>query len=167
MILETSRLILRRWRPDDAARVASIYAKPDVMQFIPGGVWNAQRTRELVERMRDLDKQVGYSFYPIVLKDGGHIIGHCGLGRLENGPEVEVAYVLDSPYWRRGYATEAAGAMIGYGFARGFSDRFVAVAFPENARSIAVMQKIGMTRAGPAQHFGRNVEKYEIFRSRT
>jgi len=47
MILETPRLILRRWRPDDAARVASIYAKPNVMQFIPGGVWNAQRTREL------------------------------------------------------------------------------------------------------------------------
>jgi RimJ/RimL family protein N-acetyltransferase len=115
--------------------------------------------------MRELDIEQGFGFYPIVVKSLGKIIGHCGLGFLEKTPEIEVAYVLDSPYWGQGYASEAARAAIAYGFSKLNISRIVAVAFPENVRSIGVMRAIGMTPLGPARHFGATLVKYEAKRA--
>ena len=81
IVLDTPRLALRRWRPADIPLVAPIYAKAEVMRFIPKGTWNLERTREIVDRMRALDAENGFGFYPIVRKDDHRIIGHCGLGR--------------------------------------------------------------------------------------
>jgi [ribosomal protein S5]-alanine N-acetyltransferase len=142
--------------------VTRIYANPEVMEFIPGGVWSAERTAQVIARMRGLDAEQGFGFYPVVVKGLGTIIGHCGLGHLEQTPEIEVAYVLDSTYWGRGYATEAARAIVAHAFARLNISRLVAVAFPENARSFSVMRAIGMTPVGPAQHFGTTLIKYEV-----
>jgi RimJ/RimL family protein N-acetyltransferase len=161
-IVETERLLLRTWNDDDAALVAPIYVKPEVMAFIPGGVWNADRTARAIARMRELHVEQGFGFYPIVLKSLGKIIGHCGLGFLEQTPEVEVAYILDSAHWGQGYASEAARAVIAHAFSRLQIPRIVAVAFPENVRSIGVMRAVGMTRVGLAQHFGATLVKYEI-----
>lgn len=160
-IVETERLLLRRWKDEDAALVAPIYAKPQVMAFIPGGVWSADRTARAIARMRELESEQGFGFYPIVSKRLGTIIGHCGLGHLEATPEIEVAYILDSPYWGQGYASEAARAMIAHAFSRLQIARIVAVAFPENVGSIGVMRAIGMTPIGTAAHFGAMLVKYE------
>jgi RimJ/RimL family protein N-acetyltransferase len=160
-IVETDRLLLRRWNDEDAAQTAHIYAKPEVMQCIPGGVWSSERTARIIARMRELDVEQGYGFYPVVVKSLGTVIGHCGLGLLEQGPEIEVAYILDSPYWGKGYAGEAARAIVAHAFSKLHISRIVAVAFPENVRSIAVMRSIGMTPVGLAQHFGMTVVKYE------
>jgi RimJ/RimL family protein N-acetyltransferase len=160
-ILETERLLLRKWNDEDAAAVAHIYAKPEVMKFIPGGEWSHDQTARIVARMRELDIEHGYGFYPVVVKSLRIIIGHCGLGFLEQTPEIEVAYVLDSPYWGQGYASEAARAMIGHCFSKLNLSRIVAVAFPENVRSIGVMCSVGMTPIGLAHHFGATVVKYE------
>jgi len=111
--------------------------------------------------MRELDIEQGFGFYPVLVKSLGKIIGHCGLGFLEQTPEIEVAYILDSRYWGQGYASEAAKATIAHGFSRLNISRIVAVAFPENVRSIGVMRSIGMTSLGPAHHFGATLVKYE------
>jgi RimJ/RimL family protein N-acetyltransferase len=162
VVVETERLLIRKWNDEDAAAVEGIYLKPEVMQFIPGGVWSPDRTARTITRMRELDTERGYGFYPIVVKSLGTIVGHCGLGNLEQTPEIEVAYILDSPYWGHGYASEAARAIIANGLSTLNIPRIVAVAFPENVRSIAVMRSVGMTRVGLAQHFGRTLVKYEI-----
>jgi RimJ/RimL family protein N-acetyltransferase len=164
VVVETERLLLRKWDDDDDAAVAHIYLKPEVMEFIPGGVWSPDRTVRTVARMRELDVEHGFGFYPVVVKSLGTIVGHCGLGRLEQTPEIEVAYILDSDYWGQGYASEAARAMIAYGFSRLNISRIVAVAFPENTRSIRVMRSVGMTPLGLAQHFGATLVKYEARR---
>jgi [ribosomal protein S5]-alanine N-acetyltransferase len=162
VVVETSRLFLRKWNDQDPAAVAEIYAKPEVMKFIPGGVWSTDRTARAIARMRELDAENGYGFYPVVLKSGGEILGHCGLGRLEQTPEIEVAYILDSAHWGKGYASEAARAVIDHAFAKLDIDRIVAVAFPENAGSFGVMRSVGMIPVGPAKHFGATLMKYEI-----
>ena len=161
VVVETERLLIRKWGDEDATAVADIYLKPEVMEFIPGGVWTPERTARVIARMRELDVEQGYGFYPVVAKSLGTIIGHCGLGQLEQTPEIEVAYVLDSPHWGKGYASEAARAMLAHGFTKPNISRIVAVAFPENARSIGVMRSIGMTPIGLAHHFGRTVVKYQ------
>jgi RimJ/RimL family protein N-acetyltransferase len=161
VVVETERLLLRKWNDEDAALVAPIYVKPEVMEFIPGGVWSTDRTACAVARMRELDIERGYGFYPVVVKSLGKVIGHCGLGLLEQTPEIEVAYLLDSPYWGQGYASEAVRAIIAHAFSRLAISRIVAVAFPENVRSIGVMRSVGMTPVGLAQHFGATLVKYE------
>lgn len=166
VVIETKRLILRRWQDGDVRAAAPIYAKAEVMRFIPGGTWDLERTAAIVERMCQLETAQGFGFYPIVLKAGGAIVGHAGLGHLEGTPEVELAYIVDSPYWGKGLATEAGRAILAKGFAEAGLERIVAVAFPENARSIAVMQRCGMSPCGLAHHFGRDVVKYEVKRGR-
>lgn len=164
-VLETPRLVLRRWRLGDVAEAAKIYAKPEIMDGnIPGGTWTAERTARVIERMRDLDAEMGFGFYPVILRETGALIGHCGLGPLERSGEIEVAYVLDSSHWGQGYASEASRAVVSHGFESAGIERIVAVAFPHNERSFAVMRRIGMTLVGPARHFGSTVIKYEIRR---
>ena len=113
-VVETERLLIRKWNDEDVAAVADIYLKPEVMQFIPGGVWTPERTTRIIARMRELDIEQGYGFYPVVVKSLGTVIGHCGLGRLEQTPEIEIAFILDSPHWRKGYASEAARAILAH-----------------------------------------------------
>lgn len=161
IVLETARLIARDWEASDEAAAAAIYAKSEVMQYIPGGAWDRQRTSRIIARMRELVAEQGFGFYPLVHKESGALAGHAGLGHLESGAEIEVAYILDIPYWGQGLATEAARAFLVDGFARLALGRIVAVAFPENVKSVAVMKRCGMTFCGLAWHFGREVVKYE------
>lgn len=161
VILETPRLRLRTWQDEDVDKTAPIYEKPEVMRYIPGGVWTHERTARIVERMRELDARDGYGFYPLVLKSTGRVIGHCGLGHLEAGEEVEVAYVLDSDCWGCGYATESVVALLEYAFEALPLERIVAVAMPDNPKSIAVMRRAQMQPVGEATHFGMTVMKYE------
>jgi ribosomal-protein-alanine N-acetyltransferase len=104
--------------------------------------------------------------YPVLRKESDEIIGHCGLNHLERGPEIEIAYLFDEPYWRQGFATEIAGAVLERAFRTLEIERIVAVAFPENTRSFAVMQRIGMRPVGIARHFNADVVKYEALRNR-
>jgi [ribosomal protein S5]-alanine N-acetyltransferase len=162
VVFETPRLFVRRWQDGDAHAAAPLYADPEVMRYIPGGVWTAERTQLIIARMAELERESGYGFYPVVRFSDGALLGHCGLGRLENGDEIEIAYVLGKAFWGHGYASEVAAAMLEHVFNANTLRRVVAVAFPENARSIAVMQRIGMQRVGRARHFGAELEKYEI-----
>ncbi|HEY3676056.1 MAG TPA: GNAT family N-acetyltransferase [Candidatus Tumulicola sp.] len=162
IVFRTKRLVLRRWQEGDAEALAATYADPDIMRYIPGGVWSLERTKQIIARMSQLERDNGFGFYPVIRAGDECILGHCGLGRLENGDEIEVAYVLGKAHWGYGYASEAASATIDHAFRTGVAQRIVAVAFPENFRSTAVMHRIGMRRVGRAQHFGAELEKYEI-----
>jgi RimJ/RimL family protein N-acetyltransferase len=162
IVLETQRLTLRRWNDSDSGAVAAIYAKPEVMRYIPGGVWSAEQTGRIVARMRELEAEQGFGFYPVELNRSREVIGHCGLGYLDKTEEIEVAYILDSVHWGNGYASEAVLALLAHAFATTALRRIVAVAVPENARSIAVMRRAGMSRLGLARHFGMTLMKYEL-----
>jgi len=92
------------------------------------------------------------------------MIGWCGLGFLPEIGETEVAYLLDKDYWNRGYATEAARISLGYGFEEAGLDRIIALAFPENAASRRVMEKIGMAYKEMIHIWKLNLVIYSITR---
>ena len=167
--IETRRLVLRAFDERDAPSV-TFYADPDVMRYIPRGHWGRddveRKFAKMVEVGRERWGQDGFGMWGIVFKDTGAVIGHCGLQRLEGGDEVEVYYLLDKPYWNRGIATEAASAVLGFGARRGLT-KIVAVAFPDNRASQRVMEKIGMTFAGRAHHYGAELVKYVLPASET
>jgi RimJ/RimL family protein N-acetyltransferase len=160
--LETSRLYSREWQDHDAADCARIYAKPQVMQFIPGGVWTPERTASIIARFKERTAQSGLPIYPIIEKTTDTIMGHAGLGRVEATEKTEVFYVLDDAYWGKGYAREAADAFLEVAFSRLALERVFALTFPENVRSQAVMRKLGMKPDGHAFHFGVHLVQYVI-----
>jgi len=73
---------------------------------------------------------------------------------LPDRPEVEILYALDTPYWGRGVATEAAAAALRHGFEATRLDRIVAVAMPAHHRSHRVMEKLGMIYEGMIEVYG-------------
>ena len=78
------------------------------------------------------------------------------------GPEVEIAYELAPRAWGRGYATEAARALVEYGLRELGLARIVALILPDNVRSRHVAEKAAMRLAGPARHYGLDLLKYAI-----
>lgn len=149
-ILETPRLILRNWRDDDRDLFREINRDPKVMEFFP-----FRRSREeadaMMERMRAVIDETGFGFYAVELKESAEPIGFCGLARAGISPilpedTVEIGWRLATRFWGQGYVTEAARALIDFGFATKGLDEIVSFVVEANSRSTAVMERIGMRR---------------------
>jgi RimJ/RimL family protein N-acetyltransferase len=101
-------------------------------------------------------------------------VGHCGLKRvddwpfaqssLENDAELEIGYMLDPDWWSHGYATEAARSALDDGFANFGRERMLARANSENAASIAVMIRCGMTFDAEELQDGKRLVQYQLTR---
>ncbi len=77
-------------------------------------------------------------------KEADQLIGFCGLRFIDETPEIEILYGLWPEFWRKGFATEAARAVLRYGFEVCGLDRIVAGADPPNSASLRVMERLGM-----------------------
>ncbi len=145
IVLETPRLILREWRPDDWVRFKPIAADPRVIRYVgTGQVPSDEQIRTYIETARKLYRDEGFCLWPLVSRKNRELIGFCGLDHLWGGDEIEIGYWLAPDYWGKGLATEAAQAVLEYGFDQLGLERIVAVAHPENQASIRVLQKLGM-----------------------
>lgn len=165
-ILETDRLLLRVFRPDDIEDFAPIEADPEVMRFYSSG----PRPREWAERgVRHFirtHEQHGFSLWAAVHKAEGRFIGYCGLvpQTINGQDEVEVGYKLARAYWGRGLATEAACAVRDWGFAHLNVSRLVSLIDPGNAASIRVAEKNGMRQNGELIYDGKSCYLYAVGR---
>ena len=165
--LETERLIIRHWREDDWLLVRPMSLDPEVMQYIGHyQPWSEDETRQFVSnRMSDYERN-GWTMWPLVLKEAGAFIGYCGFLRRMYGEykgEVEIGYALARDAWGRGLAAEAGTTILKYGFESLNFERVIASARPENARSIRVMEKMGMRSIGLSlNNKGRQVPHYAI-----
>ena len=150
MITETPRLIIRNWQESDAALFHHINSDAAVMEFFAIRRDRGQ-SDELMRRLAGDISETGYGFFALQTKVDGQPIGFTGLSMVDLQPHfpagtVEIGWRLGADHWGRGYATEAAQALLRLGFeARGL-DEIVAFAVPENRRSIAVMERLGMCR---------------------
>jgi RimJ/RimL family protein N-acetyltransferase len=160
--LETERLLIRPMQPDDAEDLWQMLAPPSTWEYIgPQAVRSLGDARTLVERKSAYHDRHGFSMWSVVERASGRAVGDCGLQLLEGGPEVELGYHMAPAVRGGGYATEAARACLDAGLERLDLERIVAVAWPENAASIRVMQKAGMTFAGRGRHYGHETVVYE------
>ncbi len=165
-ILETDRLLLRVFRPEDLDAFAQIEADPEVMRFYPSG----PRPREWAERgVRSFirtQEERGFSLWAVVHKADGPLIGYCGLvpQTLNGAEEVEVGYKLARAYWGQGLATEAARAVRDWGFAHLGVPRLVSLIDPGNAASIRVAEKSGMRHETDAEYDGKTCGIYAVRR---
>jgi RimJ/RimL family protein N-acetyltransferase len=161
-IVETERLVLRRWREGDAEPFAAINADPEVTAFVGGPMERAASDALLARIAAEWDDR-GYGRAAVEERGTGRLLGFTGLGghgAVEGA--VEIGWRLARDVWGRGYATEAATAMRDLAFTAYGLDRIVSVALPANGASVAVMRKIGMRHWRDVTFQGLDLTVYEL-----
>ena len=111
--LETERLVIREFMDDDAPELARAFADPEVLWWLTER-FTVDAARAWVARARDGYGRSGMGLYAVCLRDGERLIGDCGLvvQTVESHALVEIGWHLERDAWGRGYATEAARAVL-------------------------------------------------------
>jgi RimJ/RimL family protein N-acetyltransferase len=146
VILETARLHLREFVPQDADALARVLGDPVAMQFYPAP-FDRKGVEEWIGKNIGRYQRDGHGLWAMVLKDSGELIGDCGciLQEVEGTNHVEVGYHVRRDLWGKGYATEAARACMDYAFTRLGAARVISMIQPGNTQSRRVAEKNGMT----------------------
>lgn len=148
ILLETERLQFRHLLPTDMDRLFALYSDPEIRRYFPEGTLSYEETQEELEWFRNgHPDQPELGLWATLHKPTGRFIGRCGLlpWTIDGRPEVEVAYLLDKAYWGQGLATEAAQALLRYGFEQLRLPRLICLIDHDNIASIRVATKISMT----------------------
>lgn len=148
--LRTERLTLRPLAAGDAEALAAINADPQVMRYIGNGEPLAPAaTEERVARAAAHWAEHGWGVFAVVESATGAFAGWAALATPAFLPEIlpatEVGWRIGRDRWGRGYAPEAARAVIGFAFGELGLDRVVSCIHSENAASIRVAEKLGMS----------------------
>jgi RimJ/RimL family protein N-acetyltransferase len=148
IILETKRLILRRQVPQDLDALWALYCDPEIIRYIPDAPRSREEAKEELQwHMNGHPRFPELGLWATIYKETGKFIGRCGLlpWTIDERQEVEVAYTIARNYWGQGLATEAAQAILNYGFEQLNLSRLVSLIDSENIASQKVAEKIGMT----------------------
>jgi ribosomal-protein-alanine N-acetyltransferase len=141
--------VLRRWRDEDRAPWAAMNADPEVMRYFPS-LLTREQADAMIDKVEELIDEDGFGWWAVAARDTGELLGMTGISpvRFEASftPAVEVGWRFARSAWGHGYATEAAGAALDFGFDVAGLEEIFAVAVPRNERSLAVMERLGMER---------------------
>jgi RimJ/RimL family protein N-acetyltransferase len=168
--LRTERLLLRQWRHDDREPWAALNADPQVMAHFPSTL-----TREESDQRADANAAAltehGWGLWAVEVVDEAPFIGFVGLAvpgfEAPFTPCVEVGWRIAREHWGRGYAPEAARAVVAFGFDVLDLDEIVSFTAVGNASSRRVMDKLGMTEVGEFDHPrlpGHRLERHVLYR---
>jgi RimJ/RimL family protein N-acetyltransferase len=169
ILLETTRLILRSPEIADLDHFVILRSDPDVMKYLGDG--KVQTKKEVARFLKTTiayQKKYPYSFFCVFEKDTGDFVGQASLSHFafnDKQSDNEIAYRLHKRFWRKGYGTEIAQALVDCGFKYLTVKRLVAFVDPENIASRRVIEKIGMTDTGTILYYGRERPCYEIYRN--
>jgi RimJ/RimL family protein N-acetyltransferase len=148
--LRTERLLMRRWRSEDLDPFAAMNADPVVMEHFAAGVASRERTADFMARIEQEFDERGFGLWAVEVPGVADFAGFVGLHTVQFEahftPAVEVGWRLATAYWHRGYASEAARAAVAFGYDRAGLPEIVSFTNFANVRSLAVMERIGMTR---------------------
>lgn len=170
MQLATDRLLLRPFALDDAPavqRLASAYEIAENTLLIPHPYPDGAAAEWIASHPRSPNNHV----FAITLQDGGNVAGAIGLEAQPERGRGEIGYWIGVPYWNRGYVTEAARAVLAWGFESLGLHRIFAYHFTRNPASGRVLQKIGMKHEGTMRQHEKkwnefvDVEVYGILHS--
>jgi RimJ/RimL family protein N-acetyltransferase len=151
MKLETERLVLRDFVKEDWERVLEYQSDPQYLRY---NAWKG-RTPEAVQEFvgwflahQQQEPRIKFQL-AIVLKSNNLLIGNCGVRKDQfDSVEADIGYELDPKHWNRGYATEAAGAIVDFGFSHFGVHRIWAACVADNVGSAHVLEKLGMKLEG-------------------
>ncbi|MED0906580.1 GNAT family N-acetyltransferase [Bacillus cereus] len=144
MFVKAERLLIRKFEFKDWQSVHEYTSDINVMKYIPEGVFTEEDTRNFV------NENIGKNAknFPVVLIDENILIGHIVFHEYFGEHTYEIGWVFNPKYFNKGYASEAAQAILKYGFKEMKLHRIIATCQPQNTPSYRVMEKIGMRREG-------------------
>ena len=169
----TSRLRLRPFAEDDLANLAELFADEAVQKYLavgPLGPKGAQNfAAGFIQSSKDEGREGGTGAMAVTSAEKsleGGLIGYCGLRYLPDRiSAVELVYALQQSHWGQGLATEAARAVIQWGFANLNAREIIAFTRPEHGASRRVMEKSGMTVRGETdRYYGETLAVYGVDR---
>jgi ribosomal-protein-alanine N-acetyltransferase len=145
-ILETSRLRLREFVPEDVGALALILTDAETMRYYPV-LFDRAGVEEWIARNRRRYAANGHGLWAMLLKSTGEFVGDCGVTvqTVDGVEELEVGYHLRREHWGHGYATEAAQACREWAFRNRDADHVISLIRPENLPSRRVAARNGMT----------------------
>lgn len=173
--IRTERLLLRRWRASDRDPFAGLNADPVVMEHFPASLSRAE-SDALIEQIEHGFDEHGFGLWAVEVREAEPFIGFVGLSRprfrAAFTPCVEIGWRLARQSQGRGYASEAARAVLAFGFETAGLEEIVSFTVPANLPSRRVMERIGMAR-DPAEDFehpglpaGHPLRSHVLYRKR-
>ena len=145
VVIETDRLLLRRFTEHDAPLLYELNLDPEVIRYTHDPMSDVEQARKLLTEVI-LPQYVLYNHgrWAVHLKSNLEFIGWCGLKYLSETNDVDLGYRFMKKFWGNGFATEAALACIEYGFVKLSLQQIFGRALPGNLPSIKVLEKCGM-----------------------
>ena len=162
-MLESERLIFRKFTLDDLPLLIEQRSDPEVNKFLGGP--RLQNPEALSKRIRfymSCYESHGFGSCAMLWRPTGEMIGSAGIQPLDGTDEIEVGYTMIKEYWGRGLGTEAARAWLTYGFTTAGLERIVAVAHTAHWASRHIMEKLGMKYEKESVHYGADCAYYAI-----
>ncbi len=153
LLLETERLYIRPYRAEDFDACFALMQDGELFRYLDMQVMPKEEYRELFDWIIGCyntppHEDFKYSFN-ILRREDDAVVGWCGLGGASyDHAQKEIYWLIGSAYQRSGYCTEAASALLRYGFETLRLPRIIALAKPENAPSRRVMEKLGLRCSG-------------------
>jgi [ribosomal protein S5]-alanine N-acetyltransferase len=159
--LETTRLRLRPFRAADVGLVHALWTDADVRRFLfDDRRLSPEDTRSRIEASLANFEQHGYGLWLAFARDGGALVGFAGLLRAEEAPP-NLIYGIAPDFWGRGYATEAARAVLDYALTLPGLAKVAADVDEPNTASVRVLEKLGMRRTHGGAEEGSRLIYFE------
>jgi len=149
MQIHTERLVLRDFLQEDLHAIHEYASDPLVVKYMTFGPNTLEDTQNFLNRAmgkQGADPRTDYEL-AVVMKSEGRLIGGCRLNKVSE-IEAHLGYIVNRSYWGKGYATEAARSMVEFAFGELGLHRVYADVHPDNAGSVRVLEKLGMTLEG-------------------
>jgi RimJ/RimL family protein N-acetyltransferase len=170
--VETHRLTLRRWTPEDSAAMDAIWRERDIWSALrPGIPFDPGAGPQMLDRHVAHWRRNGFGLWAVSERPSREIIGWIGASHPAFVPEladcIEIGWTLRPPAWGRGIATEGGAAAIDAAFEHLDTDEVISLIHPTNARSIGVARRLGMRHARDVRHpeLGEDLLVYALSRS--
>jgi RimJ/RimL family protein N-acetyltransferase len=160
VVLETERLSLRKLNLEDAGFIFELLNEPAFVRFIGDrGIKTLDDARAyLIKGPLASYERFGFGSWLVQFKTSGEALGMCGLVKRDTLADIDIGYAFLERFWLKGYASESAAAVKTYGMQVLGIKRLVAIADPDNAGSIKVLEKIGLKFERMIRLAGDNID---------
>ena len=148
-MIETDRLIIRRFQGEDWEDLYAYLSDPGVVRFEPYAPFNAEKCKQEAHRRAEDE-----DFWAVCLKKNGRLIGNLYFSRQADGDTWELGFVFNAAYQGKGYAMESTRALLNRAFLEWGARCIIAQCNPENEKSWRLLERLGMRRE---RHLIQNV----------
>lgn len=146
-LLKTDRLGFRKWKEDDLKLAMELWGDFEVTKLIDArGELNEEQVKQKLDDQIKMEKEFGIQYFPIFLLENEEFVGCCGLRPYDLEKDIyEIGFHINQKFWRQGFASEAAKAMIDYAFKNLNAKELFAGHNPKNEGSKNLLTKLGFT----------------------